>query len=202
MSWLRQQLRSTTILFVLLAASALGCGSDDSRGDPSPTSPTSTSSSGQGGSRTGSSVKVTGVVAGLSGSCPNLSFMVVGMRVVTDSSTQFERIACTALRNGLQVEVQGVTRNDGAVMAREVELENEELEERPEARVEGTIGALSGSCPNLSFAIGSQRVITDAATRFKDASCIQFVNGTRARAKGTQQSNGNILARELELRRN
>jgi hypothetical protein len=205
MSLLSPAPRSTPILLVLFAASTLGCGSAGESVSPSaPASPATSSSSGQEGSRANSSSKVSGVISGLIPGCPNASFMVGGTRVVTDSNTEFEGIACTALRNGLQIEVQGVPRGDGVLVAREVEPEDEaenEPEDDDDARVEGTISGRQGTCPGISFNVAGQAVAANASTRFKDASCSMFVNNTQVRVKGVRQTSGAILARELELRK-
>ena len=58
----------------------------------------------------------------LSGTCPAVSFIVSGVTVTTSATTRFEDGACSGLRNGARVEVQG-TRSGDTVMASEVDFD-------------------------------------------------------------------------------
>jgi hypothetical protein len=66
-------------------------------------------------------IELEGVVQSLSGSCPNLTFVVQGYTVVTNSATRFTDGACPSLRNGREVEVDGYLLPDGRVLATEVD---------------------------------------------------------------------------------
>ena len=70
------------------------------------------------------------------------------------------------------------------------------------AEVEGTIntGSITGSCAanNLSFMVGTTRVVTNALTQFRDGTCSSLAAGRRVEVKGTRQGNGSILAAEVE----
>jgi uncharacterized protein DUF5666 len=74
----------------------------------------------------------------------------------------------------------------------------------PDARaeVEGTInaGSITGSCAanNLSFMVGTTKVVTNASTQFRDGTCASLTAGSRVEAKGTRQTDGSILATEVE----
>jgi len=67
--------------------------------------------------------EVRGTVSLLIGTCPGLTFTVAGTRVVTNAVTRFEEGACSTLRNEMRVEVEGIRRNDGSLLATEVERE-------------------------------------------------------------------------------
>jgi hypothetical protein len=66
-------------------------------------------------------VEIEGRVQSLSGSCPNLTFVVGGYTVVTNSATVFSGGACSSLRDGREVEVDGYLLPDGRVLATVVE---------------------------------------------------------------------------------
>jgi uncharacterized protein DUF5666 len=66
-------------------------------------------------------MEVDGAVTGLSGSCPELSFTVSGIQVVTDRDTDFKKLACREIRPGLEVKVKGKKRTDGVILAEKVE---------------------------------------------------------------------------------
>ena len=68
--------------------------------------------------------EVRGTVSLLTGTCPGLTFTVAGTRVVTNAATRFEEGTCSTLRNEMRVEVEGIRRNDGSLLATEVERES------------------------------------------------------------------------------
>jgi hypothetical protein len=63
-------------------------------------------------------------VSGLSGACPALSFSLGAHAVETDGRTKFTGGNCRALRNGVDVEVEGERLSSGVVYAVRVALEN------------------------------------------------------------------------------
>lgn len=67
------------------------------------------------------------------------------------------------------------------------------------AEVEGAVAGLQGTCPSLTFTIGTTRVSTDATTQFRDGPCGQIANGTRIEARGTAQADGSIQAASVEV---
>ena len=69
-------------------------------------------------------VEVEGVVSGLGGTCPNLTFTVNGAAVVTNGSTKFEGGPCSAVQNRKRVEVEGTRQANGSVLAKSVEIED------------------------------------------------------------------------------
>lgn len=64
--------------------------------------------------------EVSGVIGGITSGCPSITFMVAGNSVATNGSTEFEGAACTALRNGDRVKVEGARQSSGTILAREV----------------------------------------------------------------------------------
>jgi len=68
--------------------------------------------------------------------------------------------------------------------------------------IEGRInaGSLAGSCAthNLSFTVGTTKVVTNASTQFKDARCEALQGNSEVEVKGTRQSDGSILATSVE----
>ena len=62
-----------------------------------------------------------GKVTNLSGTCPNLTFMVKTRTIHTNSATKFEDIACSAIKNDVGVEVKGTRQADGSITAAKVE---------------------------------------------------------------------------------
>jgi Domain of unknown function (DUF5666) len=68
------------------------------------------------------STEIRGRLSGLTGACPNVGFTVNGTSVQTSQSTDFDNIRCPHLRDGLEVEVEGMPTSNGTLQASEVEL--------------------------------------------------------------------------------
>ena len=68
-------------------------------------------------------VHVEGKVTTLTGTCPNLRFTVGSHVVLTDKSTEFSRGKCTDLKNGKDVQVDGVESNN-VIVATKVRLDD------------------------------------------------------------------------------
>ena len=77
------------------------------------------------------------------------AFTVGTTKVTTNASTKFEDVTCATLANGMAVEAKGTRQSDGSILATEVERELDE--------VEGTVSALSGTCPTLTFNVGTRK---------------------------------------------
>jgi hypothetical protein len=73
----------------------------------------------------GAGVSASGVVAALTGSCPNILFIVDTTAVQTNSSTNFVGVGCGNLENGTAVAVQGVVQPDTTVLATQVTVQRE-----------------------------------------------------------------------------
>ncbi len=139
--------------------------------------------------------EVRGAVSELTGSCPDLAFVVGAQRFIADSNTRFKDQPCSGLRNGQSVEVHGRRRPDGSAVAREVEPNRE----RDRIEVLGTIRNLAGSCPNLTFSLGSDVIVTSAETRFRSNSCSALSAGRFIEVEGVRQADSRILASEIEV---
>ena len=61
-----------------------------------------------------------GAIAGLSGSCPAITFTLSGKSVRATSATRFQNIACAAIANGTRLEVEGTLQTDGSVIATKI----------------------------------------------------------------------------------
>lgn len=66
--------------------------------------------------------EIKGLVSGLSGTCPALTFTVNSVKVTTNSATTFED-PCAQIANGRRVEVEGTRQPDGSIVATEIEFD-------------------------------------------------------------------------------
>lgn len=66
-------------------------------------------------------VEVDGRISSLRGSCPNLTFVVSGMTILTDGSTEYRAGSCKKVEEGLRVLVVGHRQSEG-VRAERIDL--------------------------------------------------------------------------------
>jgi len=66
--------------------------------------------------------RVSGHVSDLAGTCPALTFTVFRTKVSTTSTTRFDRTGCSAVANGVAVNVEGTRQTDGSIQAALVEV--------------------------------------------------------------------------------
>jgi len=140
-------------------------------------------------------VELQGLASSVSGTCPNLTFMVNGAAVVTNGSTRFEDGPCSAVQNLKRVEVKGTRQANGSVLANEVEVKGHEQE----VELEGVVSGLGGACPNLTFMVNGAAVVTNGSTRFEDGPCSAVQNRKSVEVEGTRQANGSVLAKTVEI---
>ena len=189
----RQALTVSAILIAGLAVANCG-GETDSGG--SPTSPSQQAGSGENSPTPpppgNVPIEVEGLIQNLTGSCPNLAFLLAGRRVQTTSATQFNRIPCTLLQNGMDVEVDGTPGAGGVLAAREVQPDEVDLE--------GTVAGLTGTCPDRRFTVNGTPVVALASTRFDDVSCLTLRDALRVEVRGIRRSDGSLLLTRVKPR--
>jgi hypothetical protein len=72
-------------------------------------------------------------------------------------------------------------------------------EDDDDDEVRGTVAGLTGTCPALTFTLGTRTVMTSSATRFRDA-CSRIQNGSRVEVEGRRtDAAATIMATEIEL---
>ena len=152
------------------------------------------------GERRDSTVGLRGVVTELAGECPALTFVVHGATVVTSGATYFKKGACEAVQNLVEVEVKGKRQADGSVLASQVRLEEHGEDEEEDSEVEGTVADTpAGTCPEISFTVGTTTVTTSPATKFEGGDCSAVQQDVRLEAKGVRQADGSLLAFKVEI---
>jgi hypothetical protein len=103
---------------------------------------------------------------------------------------------------GDHVQVKG-TANEGVLVASEVKVEqggegddddDDEGSTPSAAPLTGAVASLTGTCPALTFNIGTTKVTTTATTTFSGVTCATIANATFVAVKGTKQADGSIVA--------
>lgn len=140
-----------------------------------------------------------GVVSGLSGTCPAITFTLNGTTVRASSSTEFEHGTCASIANGDTVKVEGTRQADGSVIAKEIEGDEEDDEDDDAQRFEarGAVAGLSGTCPAIAFTLNGTIVRATASTEYEHITCQAIANGTQVKVEGTKQTDGSVVASEI-----
>jgi hypothetical protein len=107
-------------LAAVIAVSAVACSGDSE--SMSPTGPSSASGAQTQGSP-GGIIEIEGDVSRLSGGCPALTFRLGSQLVRTTSSTIFEHIKCSEVKNGSELEVYGRMQGDSSLTATGIQPE-------------------------------------------------------------------------------
>ena len=67
-------------------------------------------------------VTISGTISGLSGACPNRTFTMNGVTIVTNFATDYERDrSCRDLADGATARVRGRGQADGTILARDID---------------------------------------------------------------------------------
>jgi hypothetical protein len=156
--------------------------------------------------------KVSGVgtVASLTGSCEDdtLTFVVQGVRLVTDDATLFfidptEQIegGCGNLRPGTKVKVEAAAdaNEDGSYTAVSVTIVDQPGGKPPvSVEGDGTVAALKGTCPTLTMVVQGYPVMTTSSTTFEGGDCETLVPGTKIHVEGVLAANS-VVADTVEI---
>lgn len=177
-----------------LVVCACACGGGNG---PAPTSPSTTAvavsvlAASQAANRP---ERIAGEVSNLGGACPTISFQIGSTIVSTSTSTLFPDGSCGAVANGSMVEVDGTSQTDGSIAATQVRV----ARPHPQvARAHGAVSGLTGTCPTVTFTVGTSMVSTTSDTTFGGAGCAALVNGSNVAVTGTLQTDGSILAGQV-----
>ena len=148
--------------------------------------------------------EVEGRVASIAGST-----LMVGTRTVNVTATTRivhgdTALTMASIHVGDRIHVEG-TVNGAAIDAAKIEVQNGvetpgRGDEQKEMEISGLISNKSGTCPALTFTVGSTQVVTNASTQFKDTACSALANSMSVEVKGTMQSTGSVLATRVEAK--
>jgi hypothetical protein len=146
-------------------------------------------------------VTLSGTVSDVAGTCPDRTFKFGSTAVAVNRSTIFVQGSCDAIQSALTLEVKGLRRPDGTVLATQVKFnkkdDDEEEEESVPVEFSGTISELSGPCPARRFMAAGREVQTTGATNFLTP-CATLANGQTVAIKGKQTGSGKVMASEVK----
>ncbi len=140
-------------------------------------------------------ITVSGTVAALSGACPTITFTLDTVAIVTNASTTYGGgSSCTSVKNGEKRSAVGIRQRDGRLLVSYIS--GPVVPPPTEITVNGTVGALGGACPAITFTLDTVAIVTNSSTTYGGgSSCTSVKNGERRYAVGTKQSDGRLLVR-------
>lgn len=138
-------------------------------------------------------VTLSGVVSDVTGTCPDVAFKFGSIGVAVNGSTIFVQGTCADLVGGLAVEVKGLRRTDGSVLATMVKFK----EAGTRIEFSGTISNLSGSCPARHFVADGREVRTNGSTAFLTP-CATLANGQAVAIAGKVTGSGMVIASQIQ----
>lgn len=141
------------------------------------------------------SASIEGALSAKSGLIPNLTLIVDGTTVLTNSSTLVRRRGdvqdLSSLQLGMTLHVVGVRASDGSLTARMIQIKDDAAGGIFE--IQGPMGGVQGTCPAIQFVVNGYSVSTDGTTTFTP-SCSALKSGTKVKVIGTRLADGSVLA--------
>lgn len=148
------------------------------------------------------SASIHGTLTAIGGSAPAMTLTVGGTTVTTTSATEVKRRGDTqtlaALVIGQSLHVVGTRQADGSIVARKIEIEDDET--GGEFEIEGSAGGVQGTCPALTFSVNGFSIRTSAATAFEGGTCASLKSGTKVNVKGTRAADGATDATRVTIK--
>jgi hypothetical protein len=100
-----------------------------------------------------------------------------------------------------EIKVEDTDGNDDGNDDDDDDDEDGDKNDEDEVDLRGTVTGLPAtrSCPTLTFTIGTTTVKTNDRTSFDDVTCAALANGNLVKVEGVRQTDGSILASDVEL---
>jgi uncharacterized protein DUF5666/carboxypeptidase-like protein len=153
-----------------------------------------------------------GSATDLGGACPDLTFRIGSQAVAVNDSTIFVHGGCADVTNGTTVEVKGLRRPDGSILATNLKIDDDSHDggnngngdendddngDGQEVEFTGTVSGLGGHCPALTFSAAGKSVTTNGSTSFLTA-CSSIHDGVKLEVKGKATGNGPVTATSVK----
>ena len=147
------------------------------------------------------SASVEGRLNAKTGTASTLTLTIGTTIVKTSAATDVQRRGdvqtLAALAIGQTVHAVGTRQSDGSIVARKLQIKDDET--GGAFVIEGSIGGLQGTCPNLSFGVNGYSIVTTIDTTFGPGSgvCADLKSGTKVEVEGMRQADGSVKATKV-----
>ena len=115
-----------------------------------------------------------------------------------DGQTEFKNGSAEDLVAGRRVEIEAVRRDDGTLLAKKIEIEDRDDDER-EVELKGLIVTATANSLTVHTRSGDVTVAFNAQTEFKGGSAGDLVAGRRVEVDAVRLPEGSLLAKKIEL---
>ncbi len=150
------------------------------------------------GGRPNGQIEIEGLVTDVDPRVPN-TLRVAGRLVTVPPGARIrhgnQTLPFSTIGIGDRVHVKAVP-SGGGYEALEVNVQNQNGGNFTEA--EGVVSVLAGTCPDLTFRVGTTIVRTNGVTVFRDGRCGALLNGDVVEVRGTRGNDGVITAVSVE----
>ena len=137
---------------------------------------------------------MSGIVTGVAGSCPTLTFSLDGTAVTTSPATTYGGGgSCADIKNGEKRYVAG-TMQGGKLVA--TYISGPVL---VDVTLSGAVASLGGTCPALNFSLSGKTVVTTSATTFLPGACSDVKNNVTVTVVGTVGTDGRVTAKSVSV---
>jgi len=123
------------------------------------------------------------------------AFTVNGHSITTNQFTRYEDGNPDLLAVGVEVEIKGHQAEDGTIVAKKIEFESEDDNDR-ESEIEGEITEFTSA---TEFTIGEQTITTTDNTEFDNGSIESLALGVHIDVEGHINNDGILVADEIEF---
>jgi uncharacterized protein DUF5666 len=189
-------LMTTTVI-----ASTLACGRRDVEVISSTTTPSAVTASSPATPSAPTSVVVRGTIDSIDATTRTVVVRgtIVSVPAAATIRARTGSLTFADLKVGETVAITA-TRSGSALTASEIVVEADGTPPVQQVEIEGSIAALQGSCPAVTFSIRSTAISTTATTTFVGRTCAQLANGVSVIVDGNRQDGGAIVATRVSSR--
>lgn len=142
-------------------------------------------------------VKMSGIVSDAGGTCPEATFQIGSTLIAVNASTIYVKGACADLQGGAAVDIKGLRRADGSILATMVKFTGDDDGGPETIELTGTISGLTGPCPARTFFVDGREVHTTGATTFVTP-CASLADAQSVEVEGKVTGNGKVIASRVQ----
>jgi len=141
-------------------------------------------------------VTLTGLISGSTGTCPAVTFTVQSTKVTVNSATTFPSTTCAdATKNDANVKVTGTKQSDGSVLATSISVNTP-----APTTLTGLTSVSTGTCPAVTFTVQSTKITVNSSTTYTSTTCADSTkNNVNVKVTGPKQADGSVLATNVAL---
>ncbi len=109
-------------------------------------------------------------------------------------------VAFADLKVGQRVHVKAAPDSTNTLVATDVMLQDDGMgDDDNEQELKGTVSGLTGTCPTISFTVGTTAVTANAATDYRGGACADVKNGNAVEVDAMKPASGPVVATRISI---